>query len=224
MRRISFDISKPDILTGYICQSYTDASPPINLSGKQIFETGSSVIIKLKSGDILKCLKVRHWTEYHKLLLGKSRAAEEVSSSQLMKDIGLKVPAVKYRGILSNILRKRGFISFYTMEEIPSTFQPGNTVFNSLSDIAKTKLIDKLVNDLTRLKNSQFVYSDLSISNFLVNDTGDYYWIDTQVKKYKDINKFMPLYNKAFLRFQDEKSLTLNDKEKDILKARILIK
>jgi tRNA A-37 threonylcarbamoyl transferase component Bud32 len=207
---------------GYVCNTY-DTEVPTNLNGKPTFETGSSIIISLDNGDILKCLKIRHWTEYHKLILGKNRAIEEVASNFLMKNIGLNVPTIKYHGIFSNLFSKRKFTSFYTMEKIPSDYQPGNLVFSRLRKDAKNHLINKLSLDINTLKEHTLIYSDLSLKNILANSSGEYYWIDTQVKTYRNKSKFKSKFNKTLYRFIDEPFLSITTAEKDQLKKLLSI-
>lgn len=208
---------------GFICKAYEN-EVPANLVGKQVFETGSSVIISLDNGSILKCLKVRHWTEYHKVLFGKNRSIEEVASSFLMSKIGLNVPTIKYHGIFSNIFSKRKFTSFYSMEKIPENYQPGNLIFSELTQQSRDKLINKLSIDLNTLKQHTLIYSDLSLRNILVNPDGDYYWIDTQVKHYKNYSVFKSKFNASLYRFIDEPFLSISVKEKGQLKDNCSVK
>lgn len=208
---------------GYICKVY-EAEAPATLTGKQFFESGSSIIINLDDGSILKCLKVRHWTEYHKVILGKNRAIDEVASSFLMKKIGLKVPVINYHGIFSNLFQKRAFTSFYSMVKIPENYQPGNLIFSQLTEEARENLISRLSLDLNTLMQHSLVYSDLSLRNVLVNEDGDYYWIDTQVKFYKNSNKFKSKFNTSLYRFIDESSLSINLNQKSQLKEKLSAK
>lgn len=209
---------------GYICNTYNSEVVPPTLTGQKIFETDSSIIISLDNGYILKCLKIRHWTEYHKVILGKNRAIEEVTSSFLMKKIGLNVPIVKYHGIFSNILRRREFTSFYAMEKIPGNYHPGNLVFSQLAPEARENLIKKLSSDLDTLKQHTLIYSDLSLRNILVNSDGDYYWIDTQVKSYKNHSKLKFKFNASLNRFIDDPSFSISIKEKAHLKEKLSVK
>lgn len=208
---------------GYICKSY-ESEVPKSLTGQQVFETGSSIIINLDNGYILKCLKIRHWTEYHKVLLGKNRAIDEVESSFLMRKIGLNVPIIKYHGIFSNLFSKREFTSYYAMEKIPEAYQPGNLVFSQLGKGALTNLFYKLTADLGTLKQHSLVYSDLSLRNILVNPDGDYYWIDTQVKVYKNHSKFKSKFNTSLYRFINEPSLSITTDEKEQFKNKVSVK
>lgn len=208
---------------GYICKTY-EFELPKELTGKQIFETGSSIIISLDNGYILKCLKIRHWTEYHKVIFGKNRAIDEVASNFLMRKIGLNVPIIKYHGVFSNLFSKRQFTSFYSMERISENYQPGHLVFSKLDNNAKDNLINNLSKDLNILKQHTLVYSDLSLRNLLVNSGGDYYWIDTQVKIYKSHRKFKAKFNTSLFRFIDESYFSIKSDEKAHLKKQFAIK
>jgi tRNA A-37 threonylcarbamoyl transferase component Bud32 len=192
------------------------------MTGEKIFETKSSVMLRVENGDVLKCLKLRHWTEYHKLLLGKNRALEEVVSNYKMKSLGLNVPEVKYFGIFSNVFSKREFTSFYAMESINSDYQPGNIVFQGLIGRAKENFIKKISIDISKLRDSNYVYSDLSLRNVLVNDLGDYYWIDTQIKGYSRKEKFKNKFNHSLRRFISDEDLIISDQDKKDLLIKLL--
>ena len=183
------------------------------VKGHSIFETGSSVVSKLDDGSILKCLKIRNWSEYHKLFLGKHRAKEEVLSNFEMQDLGLAVPNILYYGIFSNIFSKRDFSSFYAMEEVPASFIPGNIIFEALSPEARQRFLARTIQDLHKLKVHQLVYSDLSLRNFHINESGESVWIDTQIKKYPSTSRFKKKFNHALKRFCDEPYLDLTIEE-----------
>jgi hypothetical protein len=183
------------------------------IKGHTIFETGSSVVSKLDNGSILKCLKIRNWSEYHKLFLGKHRAKEEVMSNFEMQRIGLTVPSILYYGIFSNIFSKREFSSFYAMEEVPASFIPGNLIFEALSAEARQYFLARTIQDLHKLKDHQLVYSDLSLRNFHINESGESIWIDTQIKKYTSVPRFKKKFHHSLKRFFDEPSLDLTIEE-----------
>lgn len=191
------------------------------IKGHTIFETGSSVVSKLDNGSILKSLKIRHWSEYHKLFLGKHRAKEEVLSNLKMQSIGLAVPKVLYYGIFTNIFRKRDFSSFYAMEEVPAPFIPGNLIFKSLNTDARQYFLTRTIQDLHKLKDNKLVYSDLSLRNFHINESGESVWIDTQIKKYSSASRFRKKFNHSLKRFCNEPSIALTTVEekkfKDLL-------
>mgnify|MGYP006945859361 FL=1 len=189
------------------------------VKGHTIFETGSSVVSKLDDGSILKCLKVRNWSEYHKLFLGKHRAKEEVMSNFEMQRLGLAVPNILYYGIFSNIFSKRYFSSFYAMEEVPASFIPGNIIFEALSPEARQCFLARTIQDLHQLKSHQLVYSDLSLRNFHINESGESIWIDTQIKKYSSASRFRKKFNHSLSRFCDEFSLDLTIEEEKKLKG-----
>lgn len=183
------------------------------IKGQCIFETGSSVVSKLDDGSILKCLKIRNWSEYHKLFLGRHRAKEEVLSNFEMQRLGLTVPNILYYGIFSNIFSKRDFSSFYAMEEVPASFIPGNIIFEALSSEARQYFIARTIQDLNKLKDHQLVYSDLSLRNFHINESGEGVWIDTQIKKYPSESRFRKKFNHSLKRFCNEPSLDLTIEE-----------
>jgi hypothetical protein len=210
-------------LTGILIHKKTH-SVNHEIKGHTIFETNSSLVLKLENGSILKCLKIRHWTEYHKLLLGNNRAKEEVTSNRIMKDIGLNVPKIIYYGIFSNILNKRSFSSFYSMEAIPSSFLSGDVIYKSLNVSARKLFIENITLDLKNLQKNRLVYSDLSMRNLLLNDKGEYYWIDTKVKKIPSIKSFRIKFNYSIDRFINEPLVEFNKEEKSILKTILLDK
>lgn len=192
------------------------------IKGHSIFETNSSLVSRLEDGTILKCLKIRHWTEYHKLLLGNNRAKEEVTSNKIMNDIGLKVPRIIHYGIFSNILNKRAFSSFYSMEAVPSSFFSGDVIYESLNVNAKKTFIENITLDLKNLQNNRLVYSDFSMRNLLINNKGEHYWIDTQVKKIFSINDFKIKFNYSINRFINEPLVEFSHEEKGKLKNTLL--
>lgn len=219
--KISINIDNKTSLLGFIL--YQDQSElALKTDGHKIFETKSSIVLKLSNDKVLKCLKIRHWTEYHKVLLGKNRAKEEVFSNYKMREIGLKVPKIKYYGIFSNIFNRREFSSFYCMETISSDYSPGDSVFNTLSNAAKKAFTTSLSSDLSALKNGKYVYSDLSLRNFMLNSKGDYYWIDTQIKKYSQKNKFKRKFNYSLHRFINDPLLILCTEESSVLNSQVI--
>jgi tRNA A-37 threonylcarbamoyl transferase component Bud32 len=224
LRRDKVALYLDDILNspGFIIHKSKE-SQCSNIKGHTIFETKSSIILELEDGNILKCLKIRNWTEYHKLLLGKSRAKDEVSSNYKMHKIGLAVPEIVYDGIFSNVLSKRDFSSFYCMKAIPSTFTPGNEIFKSLSKNARGVFIQGMILDIKKLKDNNLVYSDLSLKNFLLNDSGKHYWIDTQVKKYFRPNLFEYKFNHSLNRLINDYAIEFSAKEKNILHSLIIL-
>lgn len=183
------------------------------IKGQRIFETGSSVVSKLDDGSILKCLKIRNWSEYHKLFLGKHRAKEEVLSNFEMQRLGLTVPTILYYGIFSNIFSKRDFSSFYAMEEVPASFIPGNIIFEALGPEARQYFLARTIQDLHKLKEHNLVYSDLSLRNFHINEAGESVWIDTQIKKYSSAPRLKKKFNHSLMRFCNESSLDLTIEE-----------
>jgi hypothetical protein len=194
------------------------------IKGHTIFETNSSLVLKLDDGSILKCLKIRHWTEYHKLLLGNNRAKEEVASNQIMKDIGLNVPRIIHYGVFSNILNKRAFSSFYSMVAVPSSFLSGDVIYKSLNVNAKRLFIKNISLDLKKLQKSRLVYSDLSMRNLLLNDEGEHYWIDTQVKKISSKNSFKIKFNYSIDRFINDPLVVFSNEEKCTVRNIVLDK
>lgn len=202
---------------GIILYGNTD-NVTTEIKGHTIFETGSSVVSKLDDGSILKCLKILNWSEYHKLLLGKHRAKEEVMSNIKMQRLGLAVPSILYYGIFSNIFSKRDFSSFYAMEEVPASFDPGNVIFKVLSAEARQYFLAQVIQDLHKLKDHQLVYSDLSLCNFHINESGESVWIDTQIKKHSSVSRFRKKFNHSLKRFCDEPSLNLTIEEEKKLK------
>lgn len=221
--KVFLKINSGEPLPGYIISNESKDSPSI-VKHKMIFETPSSIVLKLESGNILKCLKIRHWTEYHKLLFGKYRALEEVTSNIRMKTIGLNVPVIKYSGLFSNFFSKRKYSSFYCMEEVPLNFQAGYLIFDLLSKEAKTNFIDKVISDVKNLKDHSYVYSDLSLRNFMLNNDGDYFWIDTQIKAYSNTGQFKSRFNIALERFVNDTMLTISKDEKEQILTTLLIK
>jgi tRNA A-37 threonylcarbamoyl transferase component Bud32 len=220
-RDISISYVGGAVLNGKILTENSCKSSVI-FFGEKIFETKSSIILKLNDGDIIKCLKLRHWTEYYKIFLGKNRAYEEVFSNYEMKRIGLNVPDVKYYGVFSNIFSKRLFTSFYAMQPIPFDYQPGNVVFRNLEYHAKEHFIREISFDIAKLRKCNYVYSDLSLRNLLVNRDGDYYWIDTQVKSYKLKIKFKKKFNHSLERFINDEKLTICAEEKSTMLDNLL--
>ena len=194
-----------------------------DIKGNAIFETKSSLVLELENGNILKCLKIRHWTEYHKLFFGKNRAKDEVSSNYKMQEIGLAVPEIVYYGIFSDVLSKRKFSSFYCMQAIPSSFSPGNESYSTLKQQAKDIFFQKLILDIRKLKDNDLVYSDLSLRNILINNGGEYYWIDTQVKKYFRHSSFKNKFNHTLTRFIHDYAIEFNSKEKDMLFSLLIV-
>jgi hypothetical protein len=223
LRRDKVTLHLNDILklTGSITHKFKDAQCN-DIKGHTIFETKSSIVLELKDGSILKCLKIRHWTEYHKFLLGKNRAEDEVLSNYKMHKIGLTVPEIVYYGVFSNVLRKRKFSSFYCMRAIPSTFTPGNEIFNTLGQHARDIFIRGMILDINKLKVNNLVYSDLSLRNVLLDNSGKHYWIDTQVKKYLRDNSFKNKFNHSLIRFIDDFEIELNSKEKYMLHSLVI--
>lgn len=215
--RVTLHLDNGSNPVGIILYSDTD-NVMTETKGHTIFETGSSIVSKLDDGSILKCLKIRHWSEYHKLFLGKHRAKEEVLSNLKMQSIGLTVPKIFYYGIFSNIFRKRAFSSFYAMEEVPTSFIPGNLIFGSLSTKARQRFLNRTIQDLYKLKDNQLVYSDLSLRNFHINESGESVWIDTQVKKHSSEPRFTKKFNHSLKRFCNEPSLALTTEEEKKLK------
>jgi tRNA A-37 threonylcarbamoyl transferase component Bud32 len=218
LRRDKVTLHLNDILklTGSITHKFKDAQCN-EIKGHTIFETKSSIVLELEDGNILKCLKIRHWTEYHRLLLGKNRAKDEVLSNYKMHKIGLAVPEIVNYGVFSNVLSKRDFSSFYCMKAIPSTFTPGNEIFNALSQHAREVFIQGIILDIQKLKDNNLVYSDLSLRNILLNDSGKHYWIDTQVKKYYRHNSFKNKFNHSLTRFINDYTVEFSSKEKHML-------
>jgi hypothetical protein len=210
--RIVIHLDTDNHSIGFILYGNADNVTTV-VKGHSIFETGSSVVSKLDDGSILKCLKIRNWSEYHKLFLGKHRAKEEVLSNFEMRRIGLIVPNIFYYGIFSNIFSKRIFSSFYAMEEIPASFHPGNLIFKTLSAEARHYFLARTIQDLHKLKDHHLVYSDLSLRNFHINESGESVWIDTQIKKYSSENRFKKKFNHSLKRFCDEPSIELTTLE-----------
>jgi tRNA A-37 threonylcarbamoyl transferase component Bud32 len=139
-----------------------------------------------------------------------------------MRMLGLKVPDIKCFGIFSNIFNKREFTSFYAMESINSDYQPGNIVFRGLINRAKENFIKKISIDISKLRGSNYVYSDLSLRNVLVNELGDYYWIDTQIKSYSRTKKFKNKFNYSLRRFISDEDLIISDQDKKDLLIKLL--
>jgi tRNA A-37 threonylcarbamoyl transferase component Bud32 len=193
-----------------------------DIKGHTIFETKSSIVLELEDGNILKCLKIRHWTEYHKLLLGKSRAKEEVASNYEMHNIGLAVPEIVYCGIFSNLFSKRAFSSFYCMKCIPSSFSLGNTIYSSLNENAKNLFIKNIFLDIEKLKDHHLVYSDLNLKNLFLNNNGEHYWIDTQVKNYSQDDKFRDKFNHSLNRFINNPKIEFSRNDKEILNTLLI--
>lgn len=215
--KVTFKLGIQDCTNGIILFNNT-ADKIVQANGHTIFETGSSVVSKLDDGSILKSLKIRHWSEYHKLFLGKHRAKEEVLSNSEMQKIGLIVPKILYYGIFTNIFSKRLFSSFYAMEEVPTSFKPGNEIFESLNKKARYYFLMNITQDLKKLKENQLVYSDLSLRNFHINSDGESFWIDTQIKKYASKLEFINKFNYSLKRFCKESSLNLTIEEEKGLK------
>tara|TARA_B110000438_G_C15737286_1_gene616871 strand:+ start:183 stop:899 length:717 start_codon:yes stop_codon:yes gene_type:complete len=221
--KVSLQLDESIKLSGIVIQRDT-RNIVHDMKGRTILETGSSFVLELEDSSILKCLKIRHWTEYHKLLLGKNRAKEEVTSNQIMRDIGLNVPRIIHYGIFSNILNKRELSSFYSMEAVPSSFVSGDVIYDTLSISAKQFFIEHISLDLKKLQKNRLVYSDLSLRNLLLNAKGEHYWIDTQVKKISSPNRFKLKFNYSLDRFINNPLVEFSPEEKCILKNILLDK
>ena len=85
-----------------------------------------------------------------------------------------------------------------------------------------SSFIASLLSDMSALKTNKYVYSDLNLRNFMLNSKGDYYWIDTQIKKYSQQDKFKKKFNYSLLRFIDDPLLTLNTKENSVLNSLLI--
>jgi len=90
---------------------------------------------------------------------------------------------------------KNGNIKGYIMKLVDSSYYPLFSIFtstfcqkNNIDDKLKLKLCEKLINSIDNLHKNDIIIGDLNPLNILINNDGDYYFIDVDSYKVENEN------------------------------------
>lgn len=197
---ISIDFSLISRATGsqsFIATSH-QADHTLNHQVDQVLcdANASTVFVTRKDQHVLKLIRPRRWHEYFKLLWGHSRYQKEIKGNRLLRNIGLNTPEIYETAIGLMPSSRYQYLGYYVMENLNK--RDFVTLFSYLETLSpdnseRQTLFDIVIDGLTRMKAESIVFTDFHLNNVMVNQKGEFIWIDTGVTHY-------PWYRKHLMR------------------------
>lgn len=178
----------------------------------------SLVIAMPEEKAILKLIRARKWVEYVKLLWNRSRASKEITGNNLLKKIGVHVPAIFESGLGLFPAKGYQFLGYYIMQDLQCQgFENSRFLFleNRIKPEQRRAFLDNVLKDVRKMRDNHIVFNDFKLENIFCNDAGDTVWIDTGVTYYPAYRqmKFIKKHNDAidYFLLHHEKFLTTDE-------------
>lgn len=158
------------------------ATDRISIEDK-FFESGRSSVFTDET-NFYKLIKTKNYIRSnYRLLLGKSRATDEVLGNQKLGELGLLVPELKYHGTSLFAKHHNEILVFEKLNHVITV----KAAIKNQNDFNFTKdLLFKVVQQLNLLIRSGILFRDFHFNNVMINPEGDLYWVDTAVSIVKN--------------------------------------
>jgi tRNA A-37 threonylcarbamoyl transferase component Bud32 len=200
------------------------------LNNVLVDHTPSLVGVLKDSGLVIKFIKARSWHEYVKLLWNHSRITKEVRGTQILYQLGLRVPTIHEVGYGLIPSLRHNYLGYYIMENLTlsryqeiSKFIKDGTIDGSM----RKQIMSSVYDGLKLMKDNRIVFSDFHLDNVFANKLGEITWIDAGVTTYHKLNEsmFKKKFNHSITRFisySNNRGNTLLDEETAMFNSLLL--
>ncbi|USZ51581.1 lipopolysaccharide kinase InaA family protein [Halomonas sp. DN3] len=200
-----------------LSQTTTTAAFEAMGSSRFFVSQDGRILAKVVPDKFLKKLEPFKWLtrDYlEKRWLAQSDARKEYQSMRILKRAGLKTPRFHGWGLSLNPLNRNA--SLLLMERVRGATTAGD-VFDRLPRPQQEGFLDKFSKEVAQLAQAGFVHRDLHFNNLLIDEEGEFTWVDAHVR---------PLPRKLAKRWSSlERSLTPDklrgQANRDLVSARI---
>lgn len=192
--------------------------------------TPSLVGVLNKSDLIIKFIKSRSWHEYVKLLWNHSRITKEVKGTQILNQLGLRVPIIHEVGYGLIPSLRHNYLGYYIMENLTlSGYQELSKLIKdgAIDSTMRKQIMNAVYDGLKLMRDNRIVFSDFHLDNVFANELGEITWIDAGITTYHNLNenKFKKKFNHSIPRFifySNDRGNTLFDEETAMFNSLLL--
>ena len=147
----------------FVTTAHNMSSQETALNTILIDHTPSLVGVLNKSDLIIKFIKARSWHEYVKLLWNHSRITKEIKGTQILNQLGLRVPIIHEvgYGLIPSI--KHSYLGYYIMENLTlSGYQELSKLIKdgAIDSAMRKKIMGAVYDGLKLMKDNRIVFSD----------------------------------------------------------------